>query len=85
MSNPKYASTAETAEYFGIALSTLSKQLHTGEIPPECYVRFGRVYRFNIEALEAHKLRQSAEPVTPQNDPRQLNLELYNDNYGDDE
>lgn len=84
MTRPKYVSTAEAADYFGIALSTLSKQIHNGEIPANCYVRFGRVYRLNLEALEAFKLSETSEPAHITGEPVQLELDL-NDNYGEDE
>jgi len=52
----KYVNTSELAEYFGIAKATVLSMMRSGEIPAGTYMRAGRVFRFDLKAIEEHLL-----------------------------
>lgn len=55
----KYVNTAELATHFGIANATVIAMMRSGEIPSGTYVRLGRVFRFDLKAIEEHLLTNS--------------------------
>lgn len=70
----KYVTTKELAEHFSVAESTIAAQVKSGDIPPGCYVRIGRVYRFNLDKVEQILLDRTTEA------PNDGQLELDFDN-----
>jgi excisionase family DNA binding protein len=81
---PKYVSTNELAEHLGIAHTTVRDMLRSGEIPQGMYLRAGRVFRFDLAAIEEHLLTTAAPPRDDESSPSkgavhgQLELDLYN-------
>jgi len=78
---PKYVNTSDLADHFGIAKSTVIAMMRSGEIPAGTYVRMGRVFRFDLEAIEKHLLTTvtlSGDDEGSSSDdlPYQLNLDL---------
>jgi hypothetical protein len=49
------------ADHFGVAESTVAAQVKSGQIPAGCYVRMGRVYRFDLEKIEQVLLDQTTK------------------------
>ena len=80
----KYVSTSELAEHLGIAHTTVLAMLKSGEIPQGMYLRAGRVFRFDLKAIEEHLLtnatppRDDESPSTKDVKHGQLELDLYN-------
>lgn len=80
----KYVSTNELAEHLGIAHTTVLAMLKSGEIPQGMYLRAGRVFRFDLKAIEEHLLTNATPPRDDESSPEkgvkhgQLELELYN-------
>lgn len=60
MTQHKYVSTAEIAAHFNVSPATISMMVRTGEIPAGSFVRLGRVYRFDLERIEAELLSKQA-------------------------
>jgi hypothetical protein len=84
MSDPKYVNTTEIANHFGVAKATVLGMMRSGEIPEGTYVRIGRVFRFDLPAIEQHLLTRPStadEDGAPSNAPVQLDLpyELIDD------
>lgn len=52
----KYVNTVGLAEYFNVAPATIMSMVRSGGIPAGTYVRVGKVFRFNLEAIEEHLL-----------------------------
>jgi hypothetical protein len=68
MTTSKYSTTSETAAHFSVSNATIMAMMKTGEIPIGTYGRFGRVFRYDIEKIEAHILTTGVkedEPVSP--------------------
>lgn len=57
--DPKYVATPDVAKHFGIAVSTVSAMVRSGEIPQGSWIKIGRIYRFDLEKIEAELLRRS--------------------------
>ncbi len=76
MTDTKYVNTTELAKHFGVAKATILSMMRSGEIPHGTYVRAGRVFRFNLEAVEEHLLTRATAPGEDgsSHDPRQLEL-----------
>ena len=80
----KYVSTTELAEHLGIAHTTVHGMLKSGEIPQGMYIRAGRVFRFDLKAVEEHLLTTATPPRDDEGSPAkgvtqgQLELDLYN-------
>jgi hypothetical protein len=79
--SPKYVNTADLADHFGIVNATVRAMMRSGEIPPGTYVRMGRVFRFDLKAIEEHLLTTATlagddEPSSSDDLPYQLNLDL---------
>jgi excisionase family DNA binding protein len=74
----KYVTTQDVANYFGIAESTVNAQVKSGDIPPGCYVRIGRVYRFDLEKIEQTLLDRTGK--TEHGDQLELDLDNPNEN-----
>jgi hypothetical protein len=55
----RYVTTKELADHFGIAGSTVAARVKSGDIPVGCYVRIGRVYRFDLAKVEQVLLDQT--------------------------
>lgn len=70
----RYVTTKELAEHFSVAESTVAAQVKSGDIPPGCYVRIGRVYRFNLDKVEQMLLDRTAKEP----DGGQLELDFDN-------
>jgi excisionase family DNA binding protein len=84
MSDSKYVNTTEMAKHFGVAKATILAMMRSGEIPEGTYVRIGRVFRFDLPAIERHLLTTAAvseEDGASSNAPAQLELpyELIDD------
>jgi excisionase family DNA binding protein len=80
----KYVSTSELAEHLGIAHTTVLAMLKSGEIPQGMYLRAGRVFRFDLKAIEEHLLTNATPPRDDEGSSTkgvthgQLELDLYN-------
>lgn len=72
----KYVSTKAVAERFDIVPATVMAMVHSGQIPPGTYIRAGKVYRFDLEKVEAHLLETSGPPAGDD----QLAFDFDNDN-----
>jgi hypothetical protein len=75
MTDPKYVNTNELANHFGVAKATVLSMMRSGEIPEGTYLRIGRVFRFDLPAIEQHLLTRasvSEEDGGPSNAPVQL-------------
>jgi len=93
MTDPKYVNTTDLAQHFGVAKATVLSMMRSGEIPAGTYVRIGRVFRFDLPAIEQHLLTRplvSEDDGGPSNPPEQLELpyeliddETENQNYGE--
>jgi hypothetical protein len=79
MNTSKYSTTAETAAHFSVSNATIMAMMKTGEIPVGTYARFGRVFRYDIEKIEAHLLTvgvKEDEPVSPAIDEDPVQSEI---------
>jgi hypothetical protein len=90
MNTSKYSTTAETAAHFSVSNATIMAMMKTGEIPVGTYARFGRVFRYDIEKIEAHLLTvgvKEGDPAEPSSsdDGSSLQRELDLSNYDLDE
>lgn len=66
-----YATLEELAEYFKVSNSTARKWVSSGFIPEDTYIKSGKVYRFNLEAVERGILGKQMElPLEDEFDPR---------------
>lgn len=81
----KYVSTSELADHLGVAHTTVLAMLRSGEIPQGMYLRAGRVFRFDLKAVEEHLLTNATPPRDDEGSPEpgsrhhaQLELDLYN-------
>ena len=81
----KYVSTSELADHLGVAHTTVLAMLKSGEIPQGMYLRAGRVFRFDLKAVEEHLLTNATPPRDDEGSPEQgghhhaqLELDLYN-------
>jgi hypothetical protein len=79
--SPKYVNTSDLADHFGIANATVLAMMRSGEIPAGTYVRMGRIFRFDLKAIEEHLLTTATlagDDETSSSDelPYQLNLDL---------
>lgn len=74
MTKPKYVNATEVAEYFGVSRASIFNRVTAGDIPPGAYLRIGRAFRFDLEAVEK-ALRDVSTPTTPV----QLELDLEPD------
>jgi excisionase family DNA binding protein len=86
MSDSKYVNTTEIANHFGVAKATVLAMVRSGEIPEGTYVRTGRVFRFNLTAIENHLLTTAPtaeEDGAPSHSPEQLELP-FEDLRGDE-
>jgi excisionase family DNA binding protein len=73
-----YATTAEVAKHFRVAVATVANMVHSGEIPSEAYIRIGRIYRFDLQKIEDHLRKLTKAPENNE----QLELD-FNENNGD--
>jgi predicted DNA-binding transcriptional regulator AlpA len=63
--NTKYVSATELADYFGVSKALIFARVTAGDIPKSAYLRMGRIFRFDLAAVEA-ALRSTAEPENAQ-------------------
>lgn len=82
MSESKYVTTVELANHFKVAVATITNKIRSGEIPPDCYVRVGKVYRLNLQMVEDHFRAQQERASEPDKDPEQGEFDF---NQGDEE
>lgn len=66
----KYVDATVVAEYFGVSRASVFNRVTAGTIPPGAYLRIGRVFRFDLDAVEK-ALRQASAQV-----PAPVQLEL---------
>jgi excisionase family DNA binding protein len=57
---PSYVTTAELAQYFGVSNATILTMVRSNAIPSGTYMRLGKVFRFDLPAIEQHLLTQQA-------------------------
>lgn len=57
---PSYVTTAEVAQYFGVSNATILTMVRSNAIPAGTYMRLGKVFRFDLHAIEQHLLTQQA-------------------------
>ena len=62
MSDVNWVSSQEVAEYFNVEVQTVRRWLKEKDIPKDCYVRFGRRYRFDLEKVKQALFDQNDEP-----------------------
>ena len=48
----RYINSMELCEHFAISMTKLKGMLSDGTIPADTYIRHGRTYRFNVDAVE---------------------------------
>lgn len=82
MSDTKYMGANEMASYLGVARSTIISMVESGRIPKGTYLRLGKMYRFDFEAVEKHLLN-NPEPGEEVAVGTQLDLDIYNTQEGD--
>ena len=49
----KYVTTAALAKHFGVSAATIITMVRTGDIPAGTYTRMGRVFRYDLDRVEA--------------------------------
>jgi len=79
MTDTKYVNTTDLAQHFGVAKATVLAMMRSGEIPEGTYLRIGRVFRFDLPAIEQHLLTRASvsdEDGASSNAPVQLELPL---------
>ena len=70
----EYATLEELAEFFKVSTGTARKWVSSGFIPESTYIKSGKVYRFNLNAVENAVLGKQMElPLEDDNeDPRRF-------------
>ena len=69
----QYYTSEKLAEHLSVSIGTIQKWVSTGFIPADTYINSGKVYRFNLEAVEKAILgKQMDLGLEDVNDPRRF-------------
>jgi excisionase family DNA binding protein len=75
--NTKYVSATELADYFGVSKALIFARVTAGDIPKSAYLRMGRIFRFDRDAVEEALRNAPDEPEAAQ---LEFDFESGNDN-----
>lgn len=85
----KYVTTAALAAHFKVSPATIIAMVRAGDIPAGTYTRMGRVFRFDLNRVEAALLEREKAPTAdaqlefdfdPDSDDEPEQFEMENDN-----